>query len=95
MNARSKTRHARQRQQQRAIPPIVEQWLDEFGERQYSGRGAVLEYFSSRSLRRMETHLGRHFLAENRKYLRAYRIVDSRGDTTITIGWLRNRVRNS
>lgn len=34
------------RAQQRCIPPLVEQWLDQFGKEKYDGDGGVLRYFS-------------------------------------------------
>jgi len=33
------TKHAAARMHQRALPPAVDGWLDEYGERDYDGRG--------------------------------------------------------
>ena len=41
--------HAAERTQQRCIPPVVQRWLDEFGEERYDGHGAIKVYFSRRS----------------------------------------------
>lgn len=48
------TSHAIKRSQQRGIPPLIVQWLDQFGEEHYDGRGAVIRYFSLASRRAME-----------------------------------------
>ena len=55
----STTRHAHTRAQQRGIPPLIDQWLDAYGEEEYDGRGGITRYFSSRSLRAMERDFGR------------------------------------
>ena len=36
------TYHAAIRSQQRGIPPLVMQWLDQFGEECYDGHGAII-----------------------------------------------------
>ena len=52
------TKHASIRAQQRGIPPLVDRWLDEFGEEEHDGHGYVRLYFSHRSVREMERALG-------------------------------------
>lgn len=86
------SRHGAARGQQRAIPPIVDHWLDEFGDQAYDGHGAVRVYFSHRSVAAMEKSLGSHFVRQNGKYLRTYKVVSGDG-YTITIGWRRYRIR--
>ena len=44
------TKHAKVRMQQRAIPPLVEQLLDEYGEQQFDGHGGVICYFSKETV---------------------------------------------
>lgn len=46
--------HARQRAKERCIPPLIDEWLDRFGEEVHDGNGAVKLYFSKRSIRAME-----------------------------------------
>jgi hypothetical protein len=36
------TYHAATRSQQRCVPPLIMQWLDQFGEEQYDGHGAII-----------------------------------------------------
>jgi hypothetical protein len=42
MTTLSSTEHATTRMHQRSFPPIVIDWLDEFGEEQFDGRGGVV-----------------------------------------------------
>jgi hypothetical protein len=65
-------RHAKTRMHQRGVPPVVLDWLDEFGEEHFDGRGGVVCYFSKKSKRRLEQALGRRFVAENARYLDRY-----------------------
>ena len=41
-----KTRHAQIRAQQRGIPPLIDCWLDEYGEMVYDGHGGVQMVFT-------------------------------------------------
>lgn len=85
--------HYRNRKQQRCIPPIVETWLDQYGEEEFDGHGGIRLYFGHRSIKKMEQDLGRHFVRENEKYLNVYKIESSRADCVITCGWLTKRIR--
>lgn len=85
--------HALARAQQRCIPPIVDLWLDEFGEEQYDGHGGVKHFFSHRSIQRMSRVLGDKFIQRHAKLLRAYRVVDARTGATVTCGWRYKRIR--
>lgn len=87
------TDHARIRCRQRCIPPIVEQWLDEFGEESYDGHGGVRRFFSHASIKRMKRTLGAQFVEHNARWLRAYKIDATTSDLTITIGWRKEPVR--
>jgi hypothetical protein len=77
------SRHAMIRKQQRAIPPLIDSWLDEFGEEEHDGHGAVRVYFSRRSIRRLERTVGRLPVRRLSHLLRAYRVESSDG-TAIT-----------
>lgn len=80
------SQHAISRSQKRAVPPIVFDWLEQFGEQQFDGHGGVIKYFSHDSRRRMEKHLGRRFVAENKRYLDHYLVESAADGTVITIG---------
>jgi hypothetical protein len=87
------TRHALARAQQRCIPPIVDDWLDQFGDEHYDGHGGVKRFFSHRSIMRMCRVLGEELVSRNAKLLRAYKVVDARTGITLTCGWLFKRIR--
>ena len=91
----SQSAHSTQRMQQRCIPPVVDQWLDRYGEEEYDGHGGVRIYFSRASIRQMERELGRHFVRQNSKYLRAYCVDSSRNPITITTGWITSRSKRA
>ena len=87
-----KTQHAKVRLQQRCIPLIVNQWLDEFGEEVFDGHGGVYISFTHQSIRTMEQAFGRHFVRQNWKYLNVYRIESVDNSTVITVGWRTRRI---
>lgn len=80
------TRHAAIRAQQRGIPPLIDQWLDAYGEPVYDGRGAMQFVFTRKSVRRMEREFGREPMRRMHEYMNAYKVVDSRDGQCITIG---------
>jgi hypothetical protein len=80
------TRHAQLRAQQRGIPPLIDQWLDEYGEVIYDGRGAMQLVFTRKSVRRMERDFGREPMRRLNEYMDAYKVVGSCDGRCITIG---------
>ena len=87
------TKHAKVRAQQRGIPPLIGQWLDNFGEEEYDGRGGVVRYFSHRSVRAMEREVGREPVRRFADYLDAYKVLSSRDGCVITIGFRTKHIR--
>ena len=79
--------HAAVRAQQRCIPPIIDQWLDEFGEEHFDGHGGAKRFFSHQSVARMKRAFGSQFVRHNAKYLRVYRVENSHTGAAITRGW--------
>jgi hypothetical protein len=85
--------HARARLQQRAIPPLIDKWLDEFGDEEYDGCGAVRIFFSRRSIRRMERAFGRLPVRKMNHLLDVYKVESSRDGHTITYARMTRRMR--
>ena len=83
--------HSVARRQQRAIPPLIETWLDEYGEEEHDGHGAVRVYFSRRSIRRLERAVGRLPIQRLSHLLDAYR-VESGAGVAVTYGWRTRRL---
>jgi hypothetical protein len=54
------TTHAIVRSQQRGVPPLVSNWLIDYGTEVFDGHGGVVRYFSSQSIRNMSARLVRH-----------------------------------
>jgi hypothetical protein len=86
------TNHGAVRSQQRAIPPLVLQWLDQFGEEQYDGHGAIIRYFSRASRREMEREFGSNPVKKMSEFLNAYK-VESHDGMVITTGHLTKRIK--
>ena len=82
----SLSRHAGARALQRNVPPIVIQWLEQFGEEEFDGRGGVVRYFSRKSRRQLERTLGRRFVADVQKYLNRYLVESAIDGAIITTG---------
>lgn len=71
------SKHAQTRARQRAIPPIVFDWLDEYGEELFDGRGAIVRFFSCEGRRRMERDFGRQFVQRNQAVFASLRCRES------------------
>jgi hypothetical protein len=87
------TRHAKARAQQRAIPPLIEAWLDEFGDEEYDGLGGVRIFFSRRSIRRLERVVGRLPVRLLSHLLDAYKVESTRDGSTLTYARKTARMR--
>jgi hypothetical protein len=72
------THHARVRAQQRAIPPIVVDLLDQFGAREPAGDGAWKLFFDKQSRRRFRAYAG-PLASSLEQHLDVYAVVDGRG----------------
>ena len=81
------TKHAEVRAKQRAIPPLVDRLLDEFGEEQHDGHGCIRMFFSHRSIRRMEQALGHQPVTLFKRYLHAYKVERVSDGAVVTRGW--------
>lgn len=68
------TRHAAKRIQQRSIPPVVVDYLMEFGDPRPAGKGAESYSFSKKGWHRLQRYLGplaKHF----GKYRNVYAVI--------------------
>ena len=86
------SQHAAKRAQQRGIPPLIDEWLDSYGEQMYDGRGALVLYFSKKSIRQMERAYGSSPVRKLSEWHDAYKVVNTYDGTTITIGHRRRRL---
>jgi hypothetical protein len=78
------TTHASVRQQQRGIPPLIIDWLLQYGEREHDGRGAEIVYFSKDSLKDIRHYAGDLVFRKLDKLFGTYAVVQ--GGSVITTG---------
>jgi len=84
--------HAAKRAQQRGIPPLIDEWLDAYGEEVYDGHGATVLYFSKKSIRMMERAYGSSPVRKLSEWHDAYKVVSSNDGKVITLGHRRRRL---
>ena len=82
----NRTLHATIRAQQRGIPPLIQNWLIDYGAEQFDGRGGVVRYFSNDCLRKMERELGKTPVKRMSEYMRCYLVQSSSDGGVITVG---------
>jgi hypothetical protein len=80
------SKHAIQRSQQRGIPQLIKHWLLDYGEESFDGHGAVIRYFTPKSIRRMEQDFGRDPLRRLSEYMRCYLVESAHDGAVITVG---------
>ncbi|MDN4502226.1 hypothetical protein QX776_07415 [Alteromonadaceae bacterium BrNp21-10] len=81
-----KTMHCSTRQQQRAIPNQVLDWLQTFGEEKMAVGGVTRRYFSKRSLKEMKSELGKPIVDLCSKYW-AIHLIEAEDGAVITAYW--------
>jgi hypothetical protein len=87
MNKPLMTRHAATRQQQRAVPTLVIDWLLSYGLRETSF-DAVRVRFDKRARRELARDVGERAVSLMSKYLTTALIIDRDTDRVITVEWL-------
>lgn len=86
MSQLAMTNHAVIRSQQRGIPPLIREWLIDFGEEIYDHRGAILYFFNRDSRRKLERNFGRESIRRFHEWLDAYVVVSATDGVLITVG---------
>ncbi len=87
------TLHASIRAKQRGIPPIVAELLDRYGQIQYDGHGAVIQFFNKQSIREMGRDLGRQPVSRLADWFDAYQVLSTDNGCTITVGHRYQRIQ--
>lgn len=80
------TNHASIRSQQRGIPPLVSDWLMDFGDEVYDGHGGIVRYFTPKSVRKVEKAVGREPVRRMSEFMRCYLVQSSSDGTVLTVG---------
>ena len=86
------TAHSLTRMQQRGIPPLVIDWLLDYGRERHDHHGAVIHYFDRQSRRALEHAAGSRVVARLSDYLDCY-AVRTVGGNLITVGHRHKRFR--
>lgn len=84
--------HADVRSQQRGIPPFIFELLEDFGSEEHIGEGCSLRYFNKRSIRKMESAIGRAVVQRLAPWHDCYKVVGPDG-CAITIGHRYKHIR--
>jgi hypothetical protein len=93
MRRTDQTIHGATRAQQRALPPLVIDWLQAYGREHHDHRGMLIYYFDRRARRRLERAVGAAPLRLMDRWLRAYAVFASNGQL-VTAGYRYRRIRH-
>ncbi len=87
------TAHASVRCQQRCIPPLINQWLSDFGAKEHDGHGCVKRFFNKQSIKQLKKEVGSEPVKLLSKYLTAYKVEAYEDKAVVTIGYLSKRIK--
>lgn len=87
------TIHLQQRMQQRGVPPLIVQWLEDFGKEGYNHEGCIVLSFDKNAKRRLEQAVGREPVRRMSEWLKAYLVISIDG-VRITTGIRYRRIKN-
>lgn len=76
--------HASKRAQQRSVPPLIIDWLLDYGAESSANEGASIRYFDKFSRRRLERACGRLVIHKLESWMNCF-LIESDG-TVITTG---------
>lgn len=87
------TRHAEQRAQQRCVPPLIRDWLADYGTRMPDRRGGVVCFFDQKSRKRLSSYVGKEVVKRLAPLLDSYLVLSADEGSVITMGWRYRRIR--
>ena len=85
------SQHAEVRMEQRAIPPLIVDWLIDYGSTSYDKHGAKRRFFDKRSRKRLTSAVGKSVVRQLSKQLSAYIVVND--EKVITVGYRTKRIK--
>lgn len=77
--------HAKKRIQQRGIPPLILNWLKEYGQISYDKKGCVIRYFDKKSKKILSKDVGNQIIKQLSNYMSCYAVF--RNDLIVTVGY--------
>jgi hypothetical protein len=78
------TKHARTRSQQRAIPPLIIEWLCKYGRRLKGMNGTTVCFFDRESRRYLASEVGHVVVRRLSDMMDTYLVLS--GDSIVTLG---------
>jgi hypothetical protein len=78
------TKHARDRLQQRAIPPLIIEWLCNYGCRLEGYNGTTICFFDKESRRSLSSEVGHVVIRRLSDLMDSYLVLS--GDSIVTVG---------
>lgn len=88
------TQHYEKRAQQRGIPPVVIDWVLDYGTEEFDHHGAIIHFFDRDGRRRLEKAVGRQVVSKLEPYLDVYAVEDTNGQL-ITVGHRFQRINRA
>lgn len=79
------TSHARVRMQQRGVPPLILEWLLQYGATAYDGHGARIRYFDKHAKQQIRRAKGDVVLRRLHELFDSYAVVSEDG-AVVTVG---------
>ena len=92
MTSHNFSHHAQVRKQQRAIPPIIVEWLQDYG-CVIRKEGADVYYLDKKGRRKLKRDIGSVPYRRMEDLLDAYAVIADDG-TLVTIGWRYKRLKH-
>lgn len=86
------SKHASDRCQQRSVPPVIVEWLLDFGSVEHDHRGAEIRFFDERSRKRLASEVGEAVVSKLADLLDAYLVV--KDETVLTVGYRFKRINH-
>lgn len=86
------TNHAIERSQQRCIPPLIIDWLCQYGARKRSDKGTTLCYFDRKSIRLIASDVGHIIVRRLASLMNSYLVIS--GNSILTVGHRYKRIKN-
>ena len=86
------TKHAAIRQQQRGIPPLIMEWLTNYGTASHDHHGAEVLYFDKHSRKALAKAVGEDIVSRLSGLLDTYAVISNDG-AIVTVGHRFKRVK--
>ena len=85
------TRHTDVRMQQRGIPPLIRDWLLQYGKESHDHHGAIIRYFDKEAVRSLRRQVGSAPVCRMAEFMNAYLV--ERNGVIVTVGHRSKRFR--